>query len=312
MVRDQVNNHVLFMGVMSIVGGTLCAGSQVEADATIGRPGLGRTGCASVTVSDRPVVGRVVSAARPLKGSTKDVQRVVVTENNVCATADSSPTPGRGEPEVSRCAADHAPDSGCEAEALREPAAEPKPEQSPGRLALATTAPGLATPAQLKPEQADTGETKVKPEQAEPVLIKVNLAESREARTGRAPRVTPKTTSIRRRGLDPVIVPPAGLPVPVPAVVAPPAMPVVAPAPELVLSQRAPVLVADAAPSEPEQVAENAELASALRSSSVPSGAVDGSTTGLAAVGGLLVLGLVSTRLTAKGRKRRSAPGTAR
>jgi hypothetical protein len=72
-----------------------------------------------------------------------------------------------------------------------------------------------------------------------------------------------------------------------------------------VLSHRAPILVTDA---RPEPVAENTQLASAVRPSSAPSD----STTGLAAVGGLLVLGLVSTRLTAKGRRRRPTPGAAR
>jgi len=188
--------------------------------------------------------------------------------------------------------------------------AEPKPELPESEKSN----PVQVKSVQVKPVQVTKVEQVSKVEQVEPVRIEVNLARSRKVRAERvkAPRAVPKMLSVKPRGPAPVAVPSVRLPVSFPAVIAPPVTPVVAPASELVLSQRAPVLVADAGRGEPAPVPEDAELASALHPSSAPSGAVTGSTTGLAAVGGLMVLGLVSTRLTTRGRKRRSAPGAAR
>lgn len=213
---------------------------------------------------------------------------------------DGLPAPAVSTPD---CPADPA----CTAEVMGEPAAtESKPAQAdtPGRV-LANTEHDQAEFAPIKPGASEADQAKpeqVKPDHAErsPIVVKAHQV--------KVLRPAPKMLSARPRRSNPVTVPPLGLPVRFPGISAP----LVAATPELVLSHRAPVLVADARPGGSEPAAENAELTSALRSSNAPSDSAAGSTTGLAAVGGLLVLGLVSTRLTAKGRKRRPAPRTAR
>ncbi|WP_460370848.1 hypothetical protein, partial [Actinocorallia lasiicapitis] len=98
-------------------------------------------------------------------------------------------------------------------------------------------------------------------------------------------------------------------PVQVPAVPAPAPSPLVAANPELVLSHHSPVLVTGSAPAKLD-VAEDADLASELRSYSGPDDSPIGPKTGFAVVGVLLLLGLVSAQLV-KGRLRRSGSGEA-
>jgi hypothetical protein len=285
MVRDQVKKHVILMGALPLVGYALCAGSQTAAAAEIGQPGPGPN---SVTWRlDLPV------------------KSVPPTPNGRLVAPGVDPY----------CPVDHPRDLVCAAEVPLEPATtRPKPAQVviSGRPVPAHTEPDQTEATPIEPAETKSGETKphqTMPDRAKTVQLKPESSRTkvgaiRHHRVKANPARAPRARSVMARRADPVAVPSVHLPM-VPVL---PAAPLVAAAPELVLSHRAPVLVADVT----EQVAEDAELASARHSYDAPGGGLlTGSTTGLAAVGGLLVLGLVFTRMAAKGRKRRSAPGAA-